>query len=306
MPGTSTNVPTALWPSVAVAVSALFWGTAWLPLREIVRTGLPQSWSGVLIFAVPALICLPLALFRWRAILAGGRPLLMVALGVGACNALFAQALTFGEIGMIVLLFYLSPVWATVLERIVLGTPLAKHRILGLVLGLAGMVILQGLGGRLPFPQDLAEWMGLLAGVCWAIGLVAANVAQGSSIIDKTSLQFFCATAFGFVLMLALDSQASVPAQDAILNGMPWILVTAVWMIGAMALSLWGAGRMSPARASMLLMLEVIVALVTAHWWAGEPVGLNKVLGGALILSAGIVDAWGSARSDRMALKGAA
>jgi drug/metabolite transporter (DMT)-like permease len=260
----------------------------------------------VLIFAVPAVICLPLALFRRRAILAGGGPLLMVALGVGACNALFAQALTFGEIGMIVLLFYLSPVWATILERIVLGTPMAKHRILGLVLGLAGMVILQGLGGRLPFPQNLAEWMGLLAGVCWAIGLVAANVAQGSSIIDKTSLQFFCATAFGFVLILALDSRSAVPAPAAILHGMPWILVTGVWMVGAMALSLWGAGRMSPARASMLLMLEVIVALVSAHWWAGEPVGLNKVLGGALILSAGIVDAWGSARSDRLALKGAA
>src|SRR5690242_9714519 len=116
MPGTSKNVPTnVLWPSVAVAISALFWGTTWLPLREIGRTGLPPSWSGVLIFAVPAVICLPLVLFRWRAILAGGRPLLMVALGVGACNALFAQALTFGEIGMIVLLFYLSPVWATIL-----------------------------------------------------------------------------------------------------------------------------------------------------------------------------------------------
>ena len=300
MRATSTNV---LWPSVAVAVSALFWGTTWIPLREITRSGLPQGWSGVLIFAVPALIALPLALYRWRAIRAGGVPLLVVALGVGACNALFAQALSFGEIGMIVLLFYLSPIWATLLERIVLGTPLARHRILGLVLGLAGMVILQGLGGRLPFPATLAEWMGLVAGMCWAVGLVAANVAQGSSIIDKTSLQFFCATAIGFLLLLVLHSQPDWPTPDSVLNGMPWILATGVWMVGAMALSLWGAGKMSPARASMLLMLEVIVALASAHWWAGEPVGLNKLLGGALILSAGIVDAWGSARSDRMALK---
>jgi drug/metabolite transporter (DMT)-like permease len=60
---------------------------------------------------------------------------------------------------------------------------------------------------------------------------------------------------------------------------------------------------MSPARASMLLMLEVLVAIGSAAWLAGEPVGLNKILGGALILSAGLVDAWGSARADRMALK---
>jgi drug/metabolite transporter (DMT)-like permease len=298
-----TMSPSAFWPSIAVATSALFWGTTWIPLREIVRGGLPQSWSGVLIFAIPAVIALPVVLYRWRSIRAGGLPLLMVALGVGACNALFAEALTFGESGMIVLLFYLSPIWATLLERIVLGTPLARHRILGLVLGLAGMVILQGLGGRLPFPANLAEWMGLAAGVCWAVGLVAANVAQGSSVVDKTSLQFFCATAFGFLLVLGLDPQSDWPRPDSILNGMPWILATGVWMVGAMGLSLWGAGRMSPARASMLLMLEVVVALASAHWWADEPVGLNKLLGGALILSAGIVDAWGSARSDRMALK---
>src|SRR5262249_46732454 len=107
------------------------------------------------------------------------------------------------------------------------------------------------------------EWMGLAAGLCWAIGLVAANVAQGSSIIDKTSLQFFCATAFGTVLVLLLDSKSDLPTPDSILNGMPWILASGLWMVGAMTLSLWGAGKMSPARASMLLMLEVIVALAS-------------------------------------------
>jgi drug/metabolite transporter (DMT)-like permease len=298
---TATN---AFWPSAAVATSALFWGTTWIPLREIVRVGLPQSWSGVLIFAIPALIALPMALYRWRPIRDGGLPLLAVALGVGACNALFAVSLTFGEVGMIVLLFYLSPVWATVLERLVIGTPLVRHRILGLGLGLAGMVVLQGMGGRLPLPANLAEWMGLAAGVCWAIALVATNVASKSSIVDKTSLQFVSAASFGFLLVLVLDRDAAWPQPAMIGTALPWILGTAVfWIIPAMALSLWGAAKMSPARASMLLMLEVLVALASAHWWAGEAVGLNKLLGGALILSAGIVDAWGSARSDRTPLK---
>jgi drug/metabolite transporter (DMT)-like permease len=299
----TTESRSMLWPTVSVAASALFWGSSWVPLREIVHTGIPESWSGVLIFAVPALIVLPLALYRWRTIRAGGWPLLMVALGVGACNALFAVALTFGEVGMIVLLFYLSPIWATILERLVLGTPLTRHRLLGLALGLAGMVVLQGLGGRWPLPANLAEWMGLAAGLCWAAGLVATNVARESSVLDKTSLQFFCATLVGFLLVLGLDRDAAWPQLATIGTAMPWIVMTAIWMIFAMALSLWGATRMSPARASMLLMLEVLVAIGSAARLAGEPVGLNKILGGALILSAGLVDAWGSARADRMALK---
>jgi drug/metabolite transporter (DMT)-like permease len=49
----------------------------------------------------------------------------------------------------------------------------------------------------------------------------------------------------------------------------------------------------------MLLMFEVLVALASASWLVGEEIGVNKVIGGALIIAASIVDAWGSVRSDR-------
>jgi drug/metabolite transporter (DMT)-like permease len=245
-------------------------------------------------------VVLPLLLIRLRAVIAGGWPLLAVGLGVGACNALFAVALTFGEVGMIVLLFYLNPIWATLLERLVIGTPLARHRVIGVALGLAGMVVLQGLAGRLPFPANLAEWMGLLAGLCWAIGLVGTNLAGASSIVDKTCLQFVFAAAMGVVLVLMLGGGADWPRLGAVGAALPLILATAAfWIVPAMALSLWGAARMSPARASMLLMAEVVVALASAAWLAGEEIGPNKLIGGVLILSASAVEAWGSARADR-------
>jgi drug/metabolite transporter (DMT)-like permease len=60
-----------------------------------------------------------------------------------------------------------------------------------------------------------------------------------------------------------------------------------------MGLSLWGASKMSPARASMILMLEVLVGVGSAAWLAGEELGLNKIIGGALILSASLVEALG-------------
>jgi drug/metabolite transporter (DMT)-like permease len=80
---------------------------------------------------------------------------------------------------------------------------------------------------------------------------------------------------------------------------MPWILAAAVlWVVPAMGLSLWGATRMSPARASMILMLEVLVGVGSAAWLAGEELGMNKIVGGALILSASLVEAWGSAKTE--------
>src|SRR5581483_6192728 len=172
---------------------------------------------------------------------AGGWALLAVGLGVGACNALFAVALTFGEIGMIVLLFYLNPIWTTILERVLLGTPIVRYRVFGITLGVLGMVALQGLAGRWPLPANLSEWMGLLAGICWAAGLVASNVAQKSTILDKTALQFLCSTAIGVLLVLLLDRNAVLPSRAELQAALPWILATgAFWIVPAMGLSLWG------------------------------------------------------------------
>ena len=72
--------------------------------------------------------------------------------------------------------------------------------------------------------------MGLLAGVCWAVALVASNVASKSSIVDKTSLQFVSAASFGFVLVLGLV--LSAPILWTI--GLILVVVGAVlWIAGA-------------------------------------------------------------------------
>jgi drug/metabolite transporter (DMT)-like permease len=302
----SAQGQSVLLPSLAVAASAVFWGTTWIPLREIDGPGVPAEWSGLLIYLVPALLVLPMILFRHRQVIAGGIPLLVSAMAVGACNGLFAVSMVFGEIGMVILLFYLNPVWATVLERIVIGTPIAGFRWAGIGLGLLGLVALQGLAGRWPFPANAAEWMGFLAGVCWAVGLVATNMAKNASMIEKTFLQFIFAATGAGLLVVMMGWAEPVPTVAGLGASMPWILAAAVlWVVPAMGLSLWGATRMSPARASMILMLEVLVGVGSAAWLAGEELGMNKIIGGALILSASLVEAWGSAKANGKAAEAA-
>jgi drug/metabolite transporter (DMT)-like permease len=283
-----------------VALAAVVWGTTWIPLRQIVAPGIPPGWNGVLIYVAPALLSLPLVFGRYRAIRRGGWPLMVVGIAAGTCNGLFAIAISQGEVGMIVLLFYLSPIWATLLERVVLGTPIVRLRWVSVGLGIIGMVVLQGLAGRWPLPSNAWEWMGLIAGVCWAVALVAAHVARDSTIIDKTALQFIFAALSGLAIILVLDSHSGGPNVEGILQTWPWILaVAAFWIVPAMAFSLWGVGRMSPARASMLLMLEAVVGLFSAVLVGGEELGVNKVIGGALILAASLVDALGSSKSGQ-------
>ena len=117
--------------------------------------------------------------------------------------------------------------------------------------------------------------------------------------VEKTFLQFVFAAFTAGLLIFMLGWTDQWPTVAGLTASMPWILAAAaLWVVPAMGLSLWGASRMSPARASMLLMLEVLVGIGSAAWLAGEELGLNKIVGGALILSASLVEAWGSARAD--------
>lgn len=288
-----TTGSSTLLPSLAMLASALFWGSMWYPLRMVESEGLHGLWSGTLVYGLIALPLLPMAFLRRRRLLAGGWPLLATGASVAACNLLFAGGLVLGEVGMVVLLFYLSPIWASLLERVILKTPLTRARWLAIGVALLGMGVLQGMQGRLPLPANLAEWFGLLAGICWAVGLVYTRVAADVSVIDKSFAQFAFALPIGLVFIFGMGEFDTWPGLATVGSAMPWIIAaTLFWVIPALVLSLWGAGRLSPGRASMLLMVEVIVGVGSAAWLAGETVGWNKLIGGALIVSASIIDAW--------------
>jgi drug/metabolite transporter (DMT)-like permease len=124
--------------------------------------------------------------------------------------------------------------------------------------------------------------------------------------VEKTFLQFVFAAITAGLLVVMLGWADERPTVGGLIASMPWILAAAVvWVVPAMGLSLWGASRMSPARASMILMLEVLVGVGSAAWLAGEDLGLNKIVGGALILSASLVEAWGSAKAQGKAAEAA-
>ncbi len=283
----------ALLPSLAIVVSATFWGSMWMPMHALDGAGLSGAWSAWLVYSLPALIFLPLALRKGGSgLLAGGWPLLWLGLSTGICNYLYAASVVYGDVARIVLLFYVNPVWSVLLERLILGARISRGRGAALALGLIGMWILNYDGNGLPLPRSAAEWGGLVAGFCWAGGLVAMRVTPEVGMIDKAFVQYVAAFLCGGVI-LALGV---FPAgQDWQLvdwgRSLMWIgLIAGVWVLPGLLLSFWAAARLSPTRASMLFMAEVVVGVVTAAIWTDYPFGWREALGGLIILSAGLVE----------------
>jgi drug/metabolite transporter (DMT)-like permease len=283
----------ALLPSLAIILSAFFWGSMWMPMHALSGTGLSGSWAAWLIYGVPVVLTLPLALRKGTAsVMAGGWPLLWLGVSTGICNYLYAVGVVYGDVARIVLLFYVNPVWSVLLERLILGTRISRGRAAALVLGIGGMWILNYDGEGLPLPRSTAEWCGLAAGFFWAVGLVCMRLTPHLGMVEKAFSQYVAALLFG-ALILALGIFPPQADWSAVAWGPAifWIAVVAgVWVLPSLLLSFWGAGRLSPTRASMLFMVEVVVGVVTAAIWTDYPFGLREAAGGLVIISAGLVE----------------
>ncbi len=284
---------------LALIGSAFLWGTWWLPLRAIHDLGMGGSLAVSAGFALATLLLAPWVLLRWRSLIACGWISLFCAGTFAAAFALWSEGLIHGSVARVTLLFYLAPVWGTVLARLVLKEPITWLRWLAIAMGLSGAALLLGDVGGVPVPQDRAEWLGLAGGVFWALALLFVNLSAGRPDLGRAFL-IVAATAPAYMMVGADAPVSTVDWTGAVI----WLGVFAVvWIIPVVWLTLFGASRMDPGRVAVILLLEVAIAIISAAIIAGETLDVIEIIGAVAIVGAGIVESvpalWRGARGRR-------
>ncbi len=283
--------PSTFRASALVALSAIVWGCWWIPLREIDGYGLRGDWTSVAVLGIAALCLTPLILGRHGRLLRAGAMVWGTGLFFGAMFSTYQHGLITADVVRVTLLFYLAPVWGTLLGMVFLGARFSLRRMVVIVLGFAGAAVILDFEGGVPSPRGLGEWMGLASGIVFAIGATFAHKVVGDYELEKVWLSL----AFGALLstVFALVNPVfSMPSADQVVAAAPFTFgVVAVILIPITWTMVWGAQRLDPGRISLLLMLEVVAASVTSTLLAGEPYGIEKVIGTAMILTAGGVEA---------------
>jgi drug/metabolite transporter (DMT)-like permease len=241
---------------------------------------------------LPLILLAPYAVRRWRQILIDGWVVPSVSVCLALSIALYAEGVVRGHVAPVILLFYLTPVWSTLLARVLLGEPITGRRLLTIASGLAGMVTILGLGARLPFPETTAEWMGLVAGVLWGLAMVYINRTASRPVLDRVFVQFLFLGPVFFVVTLVPggEAHASLPIPTLV-DSVCWPVALAfIWMLPVIWLTIFGASHLDPGRVAILLMLEIVVSLATAAVLTDEPFGPRELLGAALILGASALE----------------
>lgn len=285
-------MPGLIAPSIWLTLAAAVWGVYWLVLRSLEAMGLGPAWAVVLLNGIPLPLALALACFHRRQLRGYAKASAVIGLCFGLGFAFYAVGLVFSSVIRIVLLFYLLPVWGTVLGITWLREDVSARRWLAVLLGLVGLVLMLAPAGGTSVPLNIGDVLALLGGLLWALGSACTKRFPQVPLHGTMCVQFLVATLVALCVVALGQQGASVPALDAWLRALPLATLYACALIlPSMYVCLWCARRLAPGRVGLLMMSEVVVAVASAAWLLpGERFGLAEWLGAGAIALAAVVE----------------
>ncbi|MEM7470321.1 MAG: DMT family transporter [Pseudomonadota bacterium] len=276
---------------IALLIGGAMWGLYWIPVRFFGDLGLTGSWPGVVMYIAALIAVLP---FLWpmrRLLAARWRGLILSGMFTGAAFSLYTTSLVYTDVVRSILLFYLTPIWGTLLGLAFLGERLTLRRSIGLLCGIGGLFVVLGGDQGLPWPRNAGDWLALLSGVTWALGSLGLYRA-GAIPVPGQVFAFVCGALVVAAIAIFIEQHLgqSLPPAEVFQDAAFYAALSAVFVVPMLFLTIWPATRLSPARVGLLLMSEVVVGLLSAALFANEVFGWQEFLGAMLIVSAAALE----------------
>ena len=276
---------------IFLALSAGVWGLYWLPLRSIEELGVSASWSVVLFNACPLVVLVPLLLFNYQQLKGLVGPTILAGLMIGIAFNLYANGLLETTVARATLLYYLTPIWSTLLGVVWLSEPLTKARIIAIGVALIGLFLLLSNANSSNQALNIGDLYSFMSGIFWAIGVSVLNRWATIPILPLLACTFLATTLFS-ALTAGLLPANPVPDLQAVKMALP---AAAFWAIFIFVPSFFIIFRISqllfPGRVGILTMTEAIVAIVSAAILIPEEsMLLLQWLGAGAIIMAGLIE----------------
>ncbi len=272
----------------ALLYSAISWGLFWYPFRLL------EGWGVGGLAAIFIAYLLPLLGIGWwygKALWqVRSHWLWLTVLGFasGWSNVGYVLGVLEGEVMRVLLLFYLAPLWTVLLAWVFLRERLSTLGWWVIVLSLGGaMVMLWQPQAGLPLPANVAEWLGLSAGMTFALSVVAGR-HLGDAVSDwvKTVAVWLGVAVLTGVGLLFYPQQITgmVYSWDA-----AWLLLGLAVAIALVTYAVqYGVARIPASQSSVIFLFELVVAAIAAYWLTHERMVLNEWIGAAMILTASL------------------
>lgn len=265
------------------------WGLSWYPLRYLENSGINGLWVSLLVYAGTLIVALPWIIKHRGEFIEHAWPLFIIAVAVGWLNISFILAVIDGQIVRVTLLFFLSPVWATLLSWLVLKEDFHGKEWVMIAIAVTGaMIMLWSPEVGLPVPQGESDWLALSSGVFFAFANMMIRRTEKASIVVKTISGWV-----GVVLMSGLLAVLTMtPPGDLNVTNVLLALLCGLFGMTLMTVAVvYGVSNMPLHRSSVILLFEVVVGAASAVWLANERILPQEWVGGSLVVMAAYISA---------------
>ncbi len=282
-------------PEIAIATAAILYGSTFTIVQNALDD-LTPSGLNVFRFALGAAVLAPFALTRsWRGpqprasdsrrtLVTGGLAIGAIATGAYFCQNLGLQHTSTSNSAFITGLFAVT---TPIIESIVFRHVPRRAIRVAVAMSVLGLFLLTGAEPSLGFGDAVTLVTAVLFGFWFVLIGVFANRVD---VIGLTAIQLGAVAVLS--LPIALVEGFGSLSADAVVA----ILLTGIGCSAvAFSLSVWAQRTIDPSRASLLNLLEPVVAGVIGYA-VGERLGAVGYLGAALILAAIVVAELGTHR----------
>ena len=278
--------------SLIIVVSSCAWGLYWLPLRSIEQSGIVGSWSIVLVNACPLIILVPLIFFNLDKLKKYPKPIFFAGIMIGAAFTFYANGLVQTSVIRATLLFYLSPIWSTIIGIIWLNERLTIARVISIIVALIGLILLlYDFRNQETVMLNFGDFSSILSGLFWALGASILKKWSKLPIIPLTAIVYFSTTSLS-ILLAIIVYKAPIPSLGLIGENFSTAFI---WSVIVLLPSFCIIFRISqilfPGRVGILMMSEVAVAVISAKiLLPEEQMVILQWIGASAILLAGVVE----------------
>lgn len=281
----ASNSQTNSLAVAALLISSTLWGILWYPLRLLEGQGMDGLTTSLMMYGAASLVGLPWLRGMMTSWARQPRTIIAIMFASGWTNIAFVLAMLDGNVVRVLLLFYLSPLWAVLLGRVFLGERIGLRGALTLALAMIGAgIMLWHPGAASLWPHSGADWYALTAGMSFAALNVAVRHGRYITQAHKANAAWWGVLLLS-VIWISLAGQGLPTIGSEVYL---WAALLGIAGIVVMTLTVqYGVTHMPIQRSAVILLFEIVAGAVSAQLLANESVSLREWLGGGLILLAG-------------------
>ena len=254
--------PNTKLASAAVLFGAALWGLYWIPVRHLEAAGIDGATTVAVLNAPAGVITAVWVAATWKSHAPHWKYALVTGFFAGTALALYGVSITQTSVIRATILFYLMPIWATMIGVLWLGETADWRRWAAIALGLTGLFLL--LRGDTATDLRIGDVLAFLSGWVWAIATALMKKTGKVPIGGMLCVQSICVALVALALGATLGGTVWPDATNFAAALSIGTLISVFGLLPALVMIFWASQFLFPGRVGLLLMAEVVVAVISA------------------------------------------